>query len=85
MFMSENWANMQMNILNGIIIMMITTRLIKQGFRYNKLVGSFKKFYVKYIHRYNVGLKRHVYEGICGLYIGRPSLYRHVTTRRRRL
>ena len=29
--------------------MMITTKLIKQGFRY-KLVRSFKRFYVKYKH-----------------------------------
>ena len=39
--------------------MTITTRLMKQDFFYNKLVRSFKKIYLKYIHfmdRYNVSL-----------------------------
>ena len=60
--------------------MTITTKLIKQGFRYWS-----EKFYMKYIHlmdRYNVG---HIYDGICGLYVGHPSLFRQVTTRRQRL
>ena len=67
---------------------LITTRLIKQGFLYTKLVKSFRNFYVKYIHlmdKYNVCLKRHISEGICGLYVGRPLLYKQVTTRRPRL
>ena len=65
--------------------LMITSRLIKQGFRYSKLVKSFKKFYVKYIHlmdNYNVCLRRHISEGICPLYIGVPVLFKHVTTRK---
>ena len=65
--------------------LMITGRLIKQGFRYSKLVKSFKKFYIKYIHlmdNYNVCLKRHISEGICPLYIGLPVLFKHVTTRK---
>jgi hypothetical protein len=33
--------------------MMITTRLIKQGFRYNKLVGTFKKIFLKYSYTSN--------------------------------
>ena len=65
--------------------LMITSRLIKQGFRYTKLVKSFKKFYVKYIHlmdNYNVCLRRHISEGICPLHIGLPMLFKHVTTRK---
>lgn len=67
--------------------LLITTRLIKQGFRYGRLVRSFKKFFVRYVHlvdRYGVCLKRHVSEGVCGLYHGPPSLYRHITIRRPR-
>ena len=65
--------------------MVITSRLIKQGFLYTKLVTSFKKFYVKYIHlvgKYNVCLKNHISDGISGLYNVKPLLYKHVTTRR---
>ena len=43
--------------------MLVTSRLIKQGFLYVKLVRSFKKFYIKYVNlmsKYNVGMKRHV-------------------------
>ena len=56
-----------------------------QGFRYSKLVKSFKKFYVKYIHlmdNYNVCLRRHISEGICPPYIRVPVLFKHVTTRK---
>ena len=65
--------------------MVITSRLIKQGFLYTKLVTSFKKIYVKYIHlvgKYNVCLKNHISDGISGLYNVKPLLYKHVTTRR---
>ena len=64
---------------------LITTRLIRQGFLYVKLVKSFKKFYVKYTNlmsKYNVCLKRHISDGVCGLYVGLPTMYKHVTVRR---
>ena len=60
--------------------MVITSRLIKQGFLYTKLVTSFKKICVKYIHL--VCLKNHISDGISGLYNVKPLLYKHVTTRR---
>ena len=59
---------------------LLTTRLIRQGFLYVKLVKSFKKFYLKY-----VCLKRHISDGVCGLYVGLPSMYKHVTVRRQRM
>ena len=62
--------------------------VIKQGFLYVELVRSFKKFYMKYVNlmsKCNVRTKRHVSEGICGLYDGLPSVYKFVTTRRPRL
>ena len=55
--------------------LLITTRLIRQGFR---LVFSFKKFFVKYIHlldKYGVCMKRHISDGICGLYYVQPSCH----------
>ena len=63
-------------------ILMITSRLIKQGFRYTKLVKSLKKFYTKYIYLMDnhVCFRRHISEGICPLYIGVPALFKHVTT-----
>ena len=38
--------------------MLVTSRLIKQGFLYVKLVRSFKKFYVNLISKYNNELLR---------------------------
>ena len=68
---------------------LITTHLIRQGFLYVKLVKSFKKFYVKYTNlmsKYNVCLKRHIIsDGVCGLYVGLPSMYKHVTVRRQHM
>ena len=64
---------------------LVTSRLIKRGFLYVELVRSFKKFYIKYVSKCNVRTKRHVSEGICGLYDGLPSVYKFVTTRRPRL
>ena len=61
---------------------LITTRLTRQGFLYVKLVKSFMSFYVKYknlMSNYNVCLKRHISDGVCGLYVGLPSMYKHVT------
>ena len=61
---------------------LITTRLIRQGFLYVNVVKSFKKFYVKYTYlmsKYNVCLKRHISDGVCGVYVGLPSMYKHVT------
>ena len=52
---------------------------IRQGFLF---VKSFKKFYVKYtnlVSKYNVCLKGHISDGVCGLYVGLPSMYKHVT------
>ena len=67
--------------------LLITTRLMRQGFRYTRLVFSFKKFFVKYIHLLNkcgVCMKRHISDGICDLYYVQPSLYKHVTIQRPR-
>ena len=67
---------------------LVTSRLIKRGFLYVELVRSFKKFYIKYVNlmsKCNVCMKRHVSDGICGLYDGLPSVYNLVTTRRHRL
>ena len=37
---------------------------------------------LRIVEKYEVCLKKHnIYDGICGLYEGLPSLYRHVTTR----
>ena len=67
---------------------LITTKLIRQGFHYTKLVRTFKKFYRKYVSlmdRYGVCLRRHISEGICRPYISIPSLYRNVTLHRQQL
>ena len=65
--------------------MLVTSRLIKLGFLYVKVVRSFKTLYINLMSKYNVCMERHVSEGICGLYDGFPSVYKLVTTRRRRL
>ena len=47
---------------------LLTERLIKQGFWYNKLSISFKKFSRRHsmlFNKYAVSVKRHIREGIC--------------------
>ena len=46
----------------------LTMRLVKQGFRYERLCVAFKKFSRKHqriFTKFNATLKQHVFEGIC--------------------
>ena len=62
----------------------VTTRLIKQGFRFSKLCKCFKKFNRRYSHlfnKYNITLRKHIEDGICRPLCGLPMLSKHVTVR----
>ena len=63
---------------------LLTERLIKQGFWYNKLSISFKKFSRRHsmlFNKYAVSVKRHIREGICIPLDVKPDLVRNITTR----
>ena len=65
---------------------LLTERLIKQGFWYNKLSVSFKKFSRRHpmlFNKYAVSVKRHIREGICIPLDVKPDLVRNITTRNR--
>ena len=62
---------------------LLTERLIKQGFWYNKLSVSFKKFSRRHpmlFNKYAVSVKRHIREGICIPLDVKPDLVRNITT-----
>ena len=62
----------------------LTTRLIKQGFRYERLCVAFKKFSQKHqsiFSKFNATLKQHVFAGICLPVCGLSRLTKHVTQR----
>ena len=63
---------------------LLTEILIKQGFWYNKLSISFKKFSRRHsmlFNKYAVSVKRHIREGICIPLDVKPDLVRNITTR----
>ena len=63
---------------------LLTERLIKQAFWYNKLRVSFKKFSRRHsmlFNKYAVSVKRHIREGICIPLDVKPDLVRNITTR----
>ena len=64
--------------------LLLTERLIKQGFWYNKLSVSFKKFSRRHsmlFNKYAISVKRHIREGICIPLDVKPDLVRNITTR----
>ena len=64
---------------------LLTARLIKQGFWYDKLCITFKKFAKRHyalFHKYDVSIRIHVQEGICIPLDVKHDLGRHVTSRR---
>ena len=63
---------------------LLTERLVRQGFWYNKLCITFKKFARRYnvlISKYGVSVRAHVTEGICIPLVAKPDLIRNVTIR----
>ena len=65
---------------------LLTGRPIKQGFGYNKLCSSFRKFARRHsaeICKYRVSIRTHVVEEICIPLDVRHDLVRNVTTRGR--
>ena len=61
---------------------LLTERLVRQGFWYNKLCITFKKFARRYnvlISKYGVSVRAHVTEGICIPLVAKPDLIRNVT------
>ena len=63
---------------------LLTKRLVRQGFWYNKLCITFKKFARRYnvlISKYGVSVRAHVTEGICIPLVAKPDLIRNVTIR----
>ena len=63
---------------------LLTERLVRQGFWYNKLCITFKKFARRYkvlISKYGVSVRTHVTEGICIPLVAKPDLIRNVTIR----
>ena len=62
----------------------LTSRLVKQGFHYDKLVSNFKKFSSKYpliFNKFGMTLKRHVMDGICVPLVALPCMSKHITVR----
>ena len=61
---------------------MVTSRLVKQGFRYDKLCGSFNKFthnHATLFRKFGDSVKQHINDGIdCRV----AALTKHVTCRR---
>ena len=65
--------------------MIITTRLIKQGYQYTKLCKCMKKFSRKHkliFNKYGKCLKRHIQDGICLPVCSLPQLSKHFTIRK---
>ena len=63
---------------------LLTERLVRQGFWYNKICNTFKKFARRYnvlISKYGVSIRAHVTEGICIPLVAKPDLIRNVTIR----
>ena len=63
---------------------LLTERLVRQGFWYNKLCITFKKFARRYnvlISKYGVSIRAHVTEEICIPLVAKPDLIRNVTIR----
>ena len=61
---------------------LLTERLVRQGFWYNKLCITFKKFARRYnvlISKYGVSIRAHVTEGICIPLVAKPDLIRNIT------
>ena len=64
--------------------MMITSRLIQQGFRYTKLCDYFKKFSRRYksiFNKYGVSVRQHIMDGICQPLCGIRTLSKNITMR----
>ena len=64
----------------------ITSRLVKQGFRYNKLCKAFKRFsrsHVSLFQKFGACVKQHIWDGICLPLCETSALTRNVTVRRR--
>ena len=56
---------------------LLTERLVRQGFWYNKLCNTSKKFARRYnvlISKYGVSIRAHVTEGICIPLVAKPDL-----------
>ena len=63
---------------------LLTCRLVKQGFLYDKLVTSFKKFcggYPDIFSKFGVSVRRHVEDGVCLPTVAINTLSNGVTTR----
>ena len=63
---------------------LVTTRLIKQGFRYSKLCHCFKKFSRRHnniFNKYGKCLKQHIVDGICRPLCVLPGLTKYITVR----
>ena len=64
----------------------LSTRLIKQGFWYDKLCMTFKKFsrrHVSLFSKFNVSLRTHIQQGICLPLEAGGDLVKHDTIKRR--
>ena len=62
----------------------LTSRLIKQGFWYNKLCIAFKKFSLNHMDifsKYKVSLREHIHEGICLPLVAKNTLTRNIYSR----
>lgn len=62
----------------------LTTRLIRQGFHYDKLVFNFKKFCRRYpnlFSKFRTSLRKHVVDGICLPTVAIGSLSNKVSNR----
>ena len=62
----------------------LTSRLVKQGFLYDKLVTSFKGFcsrYPKIFSKFKVSIRKHVEDGICLPTVAINRLSTRVSTR----
>ena len=62
----------------------LTSRLVKQGFLYNKLVTSFKGFCSRYpeiFSKFKVSIRKHVEDGICLPTVAINRLSTRVSTR----
>ena len=63
----------------------ITSRLIRQGFRYTKLCDYFKKFSRRHksiFNKYGVSVRQHIMDGICRPLCGIRTLSKNITIRR---
>ena len=62
----------------------LTSRLVKQGFLYDKLVTSFKGFCSRYpeiFSKFKVSIRKHVEDGICLPTVAINRLSTRVSTR----